>query len=179
MSNIFVVADLHFGHEGVTKFLRNDGTKLRPWSCASEMDEAMVELWNERVHPNDKVYVLGDVVINKKHLPALGRLNGKKKLIYGNHDIFKVSQYQQYFYDLAAYKVMKDIILSHIPIHPDSVVRFKNNVHGHLHSNIIDDPRYLCCSVEQIGFAPISLEEVKEKLELNKELFTTYGTLHK
>ena len=41
----------------------------------------MVKRWNETVRPNDKVYHLGDVVINRKALKTLGRLNGEKVLI--------------------------------------------------------------------------------------------------
>ena len=49
--------------------MRNDGiTKLRPFDTPEEMDEFMVKAWNDKVKPTDKVYHLGDVVINKKSL---------------------------------------------------------------------------------------------------------------
>ena len=67
MPSVFLVSDTHFGHAGVCHFIRNDGvTKLRPWTDPDEMDEEMVKRWNETVRPNDKVYHLGDVVINRK-----------------------------------------------------------------------------------------------------------------
>ena len=79
MPAVFLVSDTHFGHAGVCRFTRNDGvTKLRPWDNSDEMDEFMVEAWNERVRPNDKVYHLGDVVINRKSLGIMRRLNGDK-----------------------------------------------------------------------------------------------------
>ena len=59
----------------------------------NEMDEEMIKRWNETVRPNDKVYHLGDVVINRKALTTLSRLNGDKVLIRGNHDIFKLEEY--------------------------------------------------------------------------------------
>ena len=93
MGNIFLTADTHFSHAGVCKFLRHDGTKLRPWDNPEEMDEFMVERWNKVVRPNDKVYHLGDVVIARKALAILDRLNGDKVLIKGNHDIFKITDY--------------------------------------------------------------------------------------
>jgi len=173
MPNIFFTSDTHFGHANACKFMRNDGvTKLRPWDTAEEMDEAMVQLWNNTVNPNDKVYHLGDVVINRKALPILDRLNGNKVLIKGNHDIFKLQDYTKYFRDIRAYQVMpKRFVASHMPIHDDSVNRFKFNVHGHLHSNNVmmeqnywsadvPDPRYICVCVEQTGFKPIALEEI-------------------
>ena len=97
MPAVFLVSDTHFGHAGVCRFMRNDGvTKLRPWDNPEEMDEAMVKLWNERVRPNDKVYHLGDVVINRRALSIMSRLNGDKVLIRGNHDIFKIEDYTKY-----------------------------------------------------------------------------------
>ena len=98
MPRVFLVSDTHFGHKGVCHFLREDGeTKLRPWDTPEEMDEAMVEYWNETVRPNDRVYHLGDVVINRKALSILHRLNGDKVLIKGNHDIFKLHDYTAHF----------------------------------------------------------------------------------
>ena len=136
MPAVFLVSDTHFGHHGVCRFTRGDGvTKLRPWDDPHEMDEAMVERWNDTVRPNDKVYHLGDVVINRKSLGIMSRLNGDKVLIRGNHDIFRDDEYRKYFRELRAYHVMNGMILSHIPVHEASLSRFKLNVHGHLHAN--------------------------------------------
>ena len=161
MANVFLTADTHFGHAGVCRFLRNDGEKLRPWDDPDEMDEAMVRLWNETVGPQDKVYHLGDVVINRRALKTLARLNGEKVLIKGNHDIFRLEDYMPYFKDIRAYHVLDNILLSHIPVHPDSKGRFRGNVHGHLHSNFLADPWYRCVSVEHTGFKPIAYEALQ------------------
>lgn len=184
MPATFLISDTHFGHAGVCKFLRNDGvTKLRPWDDPEEMDEYMVQAWNERVRPKDKVYHLGDVVINRKHLTTLGRLNGDKVLIRGNHDIFKLEDYTSYFRDIRGYHVMSGMILSHIPVHEESLGRFGVNVHGHLHANRVMrraestvefmergerswiDPRYHCVCVEQTDFAPILLEDMIKRIK--------------
>lgn len=178
MPSVFLVSDTHFGHTGVCRFTRNDGvTKLRPWDDADEMDEEMVRRWNDRVGPNDKVYHLGDVVINRKALPILNRLNGDKVLIRGNHDIFKDEDYTPYFRSLRGYHVMNGMILSHIPVHPESLGRFGVNIHGHLHANRVMrdlavcgrldvvDTRYHCVCVEQTDFAPILFEDVIARIE--------------
>lgn len=173
MPATFVVSDTHFGHAGVCRFLRDDGTKLRPWDSPEEMDEEMIKRWNETVRPGDKVYHLGDVVINRKALKTLHRLNGDKVLIKGNHDIFRLEEYTEHFRDIRAYHVMNDVIFSHIPVHTDSKGRFKANVHGHLHSNVVrdkwginPDPWYFCACVEQTDFRPILLEDIFKKLSL-------------
>ena len=184
MPATFLISDTHFGHAGVCRFLRNDGvTKLRPWDDPEEMDEYMVKAWNERVRPNDKVYHLGDVVINRKHLTTLGRLNGDKVLIRGNHDIFKLEDFTPYFRDIRGYHVMSGMILSHIPVHEESIGRFGVNVHGHLHANRVMrraestmefmergvrswiDTRYHCVCVEQTDFAPILLEDLIKRIK--------------
>lgn len=183
MATTFLISDTHFGHEKTcTVFKREDGSPLRPFASAEEMDEFMIRAWNDRVRPNDKVYHLGDVVINRKFLHVLGRLNGDKVLIRGNHDIFKLEDYTQYFRDVRGYDVKNGMILSHIPVHVESLGRFGVNIHGHLHANRVMrirgvdvksgevlyskeiDSRYHCVCVEQTDFAPISLEEVYDRI---------------
>ena len=176
MPSVFLVSDTHFGHAGVCRFTCDDGvTKIRPWTDPDEMDEEMVKRWNETVKPNDKVYHLGDVVINRRCLRILNRLNGDKVLIKGNHDIFKLGDYTPYFRDIRGYHVMNNMILSHIPVHPESFGRFRANIHGHLHQRRVlrpapyggqeVDPRYFNVSVEQIDFRPILFEEVLKRIE--------------
>lgn len=183
MSAVWLISDTHFGHEKTcTVFTREDGSPLRPFKSAEEMDEFMIKAWNERVRPKDKVYHLGDVVINRKFLSVLGRLNGDKILIRGNHDIFKLNDYIEYFRDIRGYHVMNGLILSHVPVHNDSLSRFGANIHGHLHANRVRkaygvedatgeilyskeiDPRYHCVCVEHTGFAPILFEDVLKRI---------------
>jgi len=171
MPSVFLVSDTHFGHAGVCHFTRNDGvTKLRPWDSPEEMDEAMVKAWNETVGPKDKVYHLGDVVINRKAMSIMHRLNGDKVLIRGNHDIFRDEEYRLHFRELRAYHVMNGMIMSHIPIHEESLGRFGVNIHGHTHANRVMkngviDPRYHCVCVEQTDFRPILFEDVIKRIK--------------
>lgn len=193
MTTSWVVADPHFGHLGVCKFLHPNGTDpLRPWDTPEEMDEALVKNWNEVVRPADRVNLLGDVVINRRCIPTLGRLNGRIRLIKGNHDIFKLADYLPYVDDIAAYHVTKGpqggkVIMSHIPIHPESLGRFGVNIHGHLHAHkvmkeeirplrmltsstvTVPDRRYVCVSVEQTNWRPITLEEAMSRAEPTDE----------
>ena len=184
MPAVFLTSDTHFGHAGVCRFTESDGvTKIRPWTDPDEMDEEMIKRWNDTVRPNDKVYHLGDVVINRKSLSTLHRLNGDKVLIRGNHDIFRDDEYRRYFRELRAYHVMNGMILSHIPLHEASLGRFGVNIHGHLHSNRVkkargidattgktlysdeNDVRYHCVCVEQTDFTPILFEDVIKRIE--------------
>lgn len=176
MAAVFLTSDTHFGHLGVCKFMSQDGvTKLRPWDTPEEMDEEMVKRWNETVRPNDKVYHLGDVVINRKALSIMHRLNGDKVLIKGNHDIFRLEEYTAHFRDIRAYHVMNGMILSHIPVHESNLYRFGTNIHGHTHDrrvmitnhrrDQVIDPRYQCVCVEQTDFRPILFEDVIKRIK--------------
>lgn len=172
MPSVYLVADPHWSHHGVCRFLKADGTKLRPWDNPKDMDEAMIDLWNQTVKPKDKVYVLGDWCINRRALDVGPKLNGDKVLIKGNHDIFRLEEYTPTFRDIRAYHVLKgqNVILSHIPVHPGQLNRYTGgNIHGHMHSNSLEDKRYLCVSVEQTDFKPILMERALELLKMQTQ----------
>lgn len=129
------------------------------------MDEAMVDNWNRVVKPDDVVYHLGDVVINRRCLPILSRLNGSKRLVLGNHDIFDHSDYLPYFKRLHGSFKLGDLLLTHIPVHHESVANWTTcNVHGHIHAHDIPNGKYFNVSVEMIDYAPISLEDLKVRI---------------
>lgn len=170
MSNIFLISDLHLSHANILTFLEPDGSNLRSFSSIQEHDETIIHNWNKVVTSNDKVYVLGDVCFKFAHLQAIiPRLNGYKNavLIKGNHDALKSSQYLQYFKDIRACAILDKFLLTHIPIHPDSLSRWKANIHGHLHSNVVKlpdgtpDKRYINVSCEQINYTPIPFETIR------------------
>jgi calcineurin-like phosphoesterase family protein len=168
MPSVFIISDTHFGHEGSCQWLREDGvTKVRPFPNAQALDETLVAQWNAVVKPGDKVYHLGDVAINRRALPILQALHGKKVLIKGNHDIFKLTDYTRFFYDIRAYHFLDNrLLLSHVPVHESQLFRFPVNVHGHLHEKRVRladgtaDPRYVNVCVEHWQYRPIELGEL-------------------
>lgn len=185
MKNKFYISDTHFGHAGVwERFKYPDGSPLRDFQSTEEMDEHMIAQWNSVVGQYDTCYHLGDVVINQKFLPQIKRLNGKKKLIAGNHDIFGFQKYiDAGFYEICSYRVFVDeFVCSHIPLHPDCIsTRFVTNVHGHLHGNDImwtnpnsglieKDPRYYSVCVEKLDdYKPIAHEDLKLVIKKRQE----------
>lgn len=172
MANIFLASDYHFGHSNLLTFKRSDGTPLRVFDDVDHMNEYMVMQHNRVVGPNDKIYMLGDIALSKKYLPILARMNGEKVLIKGNHDLDKASEYLKYFKDIRASHQLDGMLLTHIPIHPESLSRWKANIHGHLHANrvmtsfsMLPDHRYISVCVEQLDdYTPISLEEIKKRI---------------
>lgn len=162
MSKTFLISDTHFGHANILSFKDEFEQVIRPFSSVEEMNEIMIENWNKVVSSEDKVYHLGDLCFTKKWLDfSMSRLNGTKILIKGNHDNLKLSQYQQYFKDIRAYHTLDKFILSHIPLHPESLYRWKGNIHGHTHQRNLMDERYINVSVEQLNYTPIDFEQIK------------------
>lgn len=162
--DIFFWSDSHFDHGNtITLFKRHDGTPLRDFPSTEAMNEHMVERHNSVVKTQDHVYHCGDVAMKKPGLEWMLRLNGHHRLLMGNHDIFEVKEYLKYFEKVAAYRVLDNILFSHIPVHSSSLGRFSLNVHGHLHHQPEQvGPGYHNISVEMLNdYTPVSLEELK------------------
>lgn len=173
--NRFIISDTHFSHQACwEKFKLADGSPLRPFTSTEEMDETMIERWNAKVRPGDTIYHLGDVVIRKPALELVKRLNGRKILVRGNHDVYADKEYREVgFEQIHGVRVFVDkFIMSHIPLHPDCVsARFRVNVHGHLHGNRVRlpdgniDARYFCVCVEHINYTPMSFDEIETAIQ--------------
>lgn len=166
----WVAADHHFSHPNIVKFADANGKLIRGslWSTSEEHDEAVIARHNDLVDPGDRVYLLGDVAIARRGIKSLGRLNGRLVLVKGNHDIFKIDEYLPFVDDIRSCVVQKDkdgnkVILSHVPIHPDCLERWGTNIHGHLHQNKINDPRYICVSLEHTDYKPIEIHEALKR----------------
>ncbi|ANL28604.1 metallophosphoesterase domain-containing protein [Rhizobium phaseoli] len=84
----FYVSDTHLGHERLLSM------QPRPFSSIEEHDEHIIKQWNSVVGDDDIVYHLGDFAFSLKQnadrvRELFGRLNGRKVLIIGNHDVTK------------------------------------------------------------------------------------------
>ena len=184
MSKTWVYSDPHFYHKNIVKFTNYDGSKMRPWDCHEKMTEDMITWYNEVVDDQDRVYILGDVAFTAAHMrQVVSRLKGRKCLIPGNHDPVKMRKYFDLFDDVRGYVQRDGFIMSHIPIHPGSMGRWRLNIHGHLHNNFVtkdyingsdtpkdetydplketvQDKTYYNVSVERTNFRPILLDDI-------------------
>lgn len=167
---IWVYSDPHAYHTNICKFTNYDGTPVRPWDDAIEMTEDLISFYNELVDDGDRVYILGDVAFKPQSVRRfVGRLKGRKVLIPGNHDPKRMSKYIDLFDDIRGYVQRDGWIMSHIPIHPHCMGRWKVNIHGHLHNNQVMkekmdgeriDERYYNACVERTNFRPKLLDEI-------------------
>ncbi len=159
MANIFLISDTHFGHENIIKYC------ARPFADAQEMDEVLIARWNAVVRPQDHVYHLGDVAMRRDAMDrVMPRLVGHLRLVRGNHDIFKTKDYLKYFDEIYGVRVLDNWLMSHIPVHPENLGRFRGNLHGHIHEKAPYEGwtgRYVNLSVEQINYTPVPLESIR------------------
>lgn len=173
MKNIFVISDTHFYHINICKFLREDGSKVRPWDDFETMNEDLVKNWNSVVKPDDLVYHLGDVSFqNKANLAIVDRLNGKKKLVLGNHDRHPMPEYLKCFDQVHMFYELPDLVLTHYPMHIGTVrERYNVNVHGHIHEKDINSGNYFNVSVENIDYTPIELSVLMKRIKEKQEKY--------
>lgn len=167
MERDFFIADPHFGGENIIRY------ENRPFASAEEMDRALAERWNAVVEPQDTVYVLGDFSMymdDDGDRELLQTLNGRKILIMGNHDRHRTpGQWRRLgFEECSLWPIVyRDFfILSHEPMYINSNMPYAN-VYGHVHSNPSyrdASPQSVCVSVERIGYHPVTLEDIKEKI---------------
>lgn len=162
MAETFFIGDTHFGHRNILRF---DAVKPhRPFDSIEEHDEELVRRWNGVVSKGDIVWHLGDFAFSSKAIAMAGRLNGMKRLVLGNHDHYPTSEYLKHFHKVYGAATLKDdILLTHIPVHPDQLERFKFNVHGHLHTHNMEDSRYINVSCEQINLTPVPMEWILKR----------------
>ena len=174
MRDLFVVSDTHFNHENILKFVGSDGKRFRPFDSVLEMNECMVDRWNSIVKPQDSVYHLGDVYLTHSASAneLLKRLNGRKRLILGNHDSGKDGVFLKHFEKILMWRTRPDfgLIFSHVPLHPSSMFAHRAgkqlvNVHGHIHQNNSPPGPYINVCVEQTNWSPVPVEVLIQQAE--------------
>lgn len=177
------MSDTHFYHKKVIDYAK------RPFSSIDEMNQKIINNINDKVQPNDIIFILGDFVFGEEKVKEiLSRINCKNvHLVLGNHDVdiakskelkslFKsVNNYLEIsVQDLSLEHKYQRIVLCHYPIlewnrgHHGSWM-----LHGHCHGQLtipeqLKNKRILDVGVDNLNFSPISYEELK-KLFKNKE----------
>lgn len=89
MSRIFLISDTHYNHSNVIRYCD------RPFKDVYEMNKGIINSWNSVVRNDDICYHLGDFGFgNKEQISEWVRaLNGRIRLILGNHDNHPVKWY--------------------------------------------------------------------------------------
>ena len=167
MANVYFMSDAHLDHKNICNFRTQ-------FSSVEEHNALIKENYHKVVTKRDVVFMLGDMCFSKEMLCEVKSWVAEKKiLICGNHDLERGITMQDLcntydaIYSLHKYKGMW---LSHAPIHPQEL-RGKFNVHGHMHFDKIDDPKYLNVCMEHTDFSPIDLNEVRRRLNIVEKVY--------
>ncbi len=169
MSTYFT-ADTHFGHPQILLYQ----AKTRPYHDLNHMHEALIHNWNSVVKPADTVYHLGDFGFGPAVRLARKRLNGKIRLILGNHDKFGLED-ASLFESIDMLKLVdvdgQRIVLCHYAMR---TWQFQSKgawqLYGHSHGNLDDDITLnsVDVGVDVWGMAPVSMAQLRAVMKHKK-----------
>lgn len=134
----WLIADTHFGHKNILDF------EGRPFETIEEMNQGLIQAWNQSVSNTDTVYMLGDLSLSGPKLleEILVQLNGNIILIKGNHDKDKIMKKLLakgliYEYHPVGLLMKRDKVSYYLTHYPFSIGERPNlaNISGHIHSN--------------------------------------------
>lgn len=167
---IYFTADPHFYHEKIIAHTQ------RPFPNVDAMNKALIQKWNNKVTPDDEVYILGDLTMKGPELASqcLYSLKGKKHLIRGNHDNFADSPGLDpfLFASIGDYKEITYLntrfVLFHYPIMEwNGSWKGAIHLHGHQHNhkdynlkNLKNGIRRYDVGVDANNMEPVSAEEI-------------------
>ena len=155
---IYFTSDTHFGDDRLNLFGRD-------FVCdnAKDMDELIIEKWNETVKPEDTVYHLGDVALSEEALrESLPKLNGKKILIKGNYDDkIDDSILLEYFDEVHPNAKLRHenvlFFLNHYPTKCDDMMF---NICGHIHGLWKVQRNMINVGCDAHHFKPVSIDYI-------------------
>ena len=138
MSNIWLISDTHLGHNKTFIW------KARGFDSVWDMNNAIIERWNEVVKYDDIVYHLGDVMMGDLDagIKLVKQLNGKIRLAIGNHDssnridaFRNLSNFDDIQFGYRLKDGKKTLLLTHYPLLSGNFDNSKTySIHGHTHS---------------------------------------------
>ncbi len=167
---IYYIADCHFYHATL-----NTKMDKRGFSDVTEMNEYMIDKWNNKVTNADTVVILGDLSLGKveETNELIHRLKGKLCLITGNHDKYVTSPDfdSGRFEWIDNYREVTDsqkkVICCHYPIpFYDGQYRKRHNgdpktymLYGHVHETRDEDlMKQIIDLIRQTPYYPIGSE---------------------
>lgn len=182
MCNVRFIGCLHLGHKWMAQY--------RGFQDEYYHDEHLIDYWNRTVGKKDLTYILGDVTMEKSNdYYQLDRLNGRKIVVLGNHDLHQhIRKLLDYVESVAGMIDYKGFCLTHAPIHPSEISFYRGNIHAHIHhENKLEDlltterygedgnrvsstiHKYYNVDAKLIDFKPKTIEELLNENK-NKEI---------
>ena len=183
-SKVYFTSDTHFNHANIIGFCN------RPFKSVEEMNEKLIENWNNVVGADDIVFHLGDFCLggSAEWTKVLDRLNGKIYLIQGNHDMKNLRQGDTNRFELITMQMhievgKQKIYLNHCPfLCYGGAYRDTWQLFGHVHTSKYNTgkdksrlaylfPTQYDVGVDNNNFTPVFFEQVKSIIKKQVEQF--------
>lgn len=185
-------SDSHYGHVNIclsTSSWVDKGTHCRDYVSLEAMNEAIVDVYNKYIQPNDDFYFLGDWSFGgiNNILKFREQINCKNiYFIPGNHDdhikknkILQNGQKSQELFtmlpELCEIVINNSkLVLSHYPLVSwNNCEKGSIHLHGHTHGTINNEVlnlnfRRMDIGLDSYEFRPYSFDEIHDKMMLRK-----------
>jgi calcineurin-like phosphoesterase family protein len=177
-AKVFLISDVHFDHKNIIRYCD------RPFDSTRQMNETILENWNDTVQENNYVYFLGDMTFGHKKRPVdywLGKLNGEIHYIRGNHDTD--SSIERAIVIPERYGIRyknHEFLLMHDPHRPHGYDGWI--IHGDKHNNDLKDYPFInqknktvnVCA-EVVDYTPLNLDKLILLIETGRSYKTIDG----
>lgn len=167
LNHLWFTSDTHFGHE------KTLNKAARPFDNTKEMDKEIIKQWNKIIKPNDIVYHLGDF----GDLSNLKKLNGKIRLIMGNHErkegYTKQDLLQAGFDDVyeTGTIIIADDLTMYLCHEPSKHRKDMFNLFGHLHNLILLKEFGVNVGVDCHHYRPINMDRIQLYIRLRDNAY--------
>lgn len=154
---MYFTADTHFGHRLIAE--------KRGFKSVEEMNDRLIANWKARIGEGDEVWVLGDFSFRcgqKVVEEILHDLPGRKRIIWGNHDIRAARGWHSSYVDFTGVLNGVNTHMYHYPLQEWNQY-YRNGIclHGHTHGSIpVSDKRIMDVGADCHNLTPISWDEV-------------------
>lgn len=174
----YFTSDLHFWHSGILDYCD------RPWNDVYSMNEGLIKNWNDTVHEEDTIYIIGDFSFGGtgKIKSVLNRLIGYKVLILGNHDHGnKNNKWIRFGMDEVVYDTKEitvfdhDVIMNHFPYKGYEIDEREFSwqledegkflLHGHVHESWKVNKRMINVGVDVNNYKPVALPDIVKSIQ--------------
>lgn len=170
LDNTFFTADLHLYHNNMINYAS------RPFGGLNEMHSHITKAFNSILTTDSDLYIVGDVTLLSSEFggrikKALAAINGRKHLVIGNHDTWKVRNYLEAgittVHSAGSFK-HKDIrfFMMHDPAEYLCVENGTNVLLcGHIHTlfkHLFPEKRIINVGVDVWEYKPVSIEQIMQ-----------------
>ena len=170
LDNTFFTADLHLYHNNIIDYVS------RPFGSTNEMHSSITKAFNSVLTTDSDLYIVGDITLLASEFcgrirKCLSAINGRKHLIVGNHDLWRVRNYLEagittlhsagsFKYEGIRFFMMHD---------PAEYICIENGTNvllcGHIHTlfkHLFPKKRIINVGVDVWEYKPVSIEQIMQ-----------------